>query len=80
MRSRRRRCKPVRTRLNWLRPEWTGLSQSGSRKETLEPYLPKLSLLDSEPFPFNFWTSLALLRLMEALSLEKEPLRFSLPL
>ena len=42
------------------------------------PYLPEFSSVG--PFPLSFCTSLALLRFMEALSLEKEPLRFILPL
>lgn len=41
------------------------------------PYLPEFSSVG--PFPLSFWTSLALLRFMEALSLENEPLRFILP-
>lgn len=39
-------------------------------------YLPKPGCSSR---PFNFWTSFALLRLIEARSLEKEPLRFSFP-
>jgi hypothetical protein len=43
----------------------------------VEPYLPELS--SAGPLPLSFCTSLALLRFMEALSLEKEPLRFIFP-
>lgn len=40
-------------------------------------YLPEFS--SPGAFPFNFCTSLALLRLMEARSLENDPLRFNFP-
>jgi hypothetical protein len=42
---------------------------------TMVTYLPEFS----SPFPFNFCTNFALLRRIEARSLEKDPLLFNLP-
>ena len=48
----------------------------GAYQTTLRSYLPKPGSFGPSDFPLSFWTSFALLRRMEALSFENEPLRF----